>query len=173
MGSEKMKRDKIKDKNKEVFSISLLLADDANNVLTKYLDKDKLDFTIGSLKVVDNYLDKVRKERKNLNEKDIQKIILRCGTYLGEVIRKSRPKQFVWLSYNSALEFPSFKKFGFEKDITTYYVLFNKESKGFWFPLAKPYKFLENGRADNLWSFAKVCLNLKEIEKKKKNDRYN
>ena len=37
-----------------------------------------------------------------MSEEEIKKIILRCGSYLGEVIRKTNPKRFIWVSYDTA-----------------------------------------------------------------------
>ena len=86
----------------------------------KYLNIKKLDFTVDSLKYIDEYLLKIRKIKKKLNNDEILLIIVRCGTYLGEVVRKPNPKKFSWMTYESAckvggkfiksLKLPYFKK---------------------------------------------------------------
>jgi len=159
----------IKNENKVVSPIGLLLANDAKeNVFGEYLDRNKLNFTINSLKDVDNYLDKIRKNKRKLNEYDLKKIVLRCGTYLGEVIRKLKPNRFMWISYPTATKINE-KPLLVDQDITTIYIIYDKIHDRFWFPLGKPYKFLDSGKADNLWSFATTCLKFKESATKDKN----
>lgn len=161
------RKEAIKNINKEVSPIGeLLVSDPENNILNESIDKNKLNFTIDSLKEVDNYLDKVRKKKKYLNEQDIKKIILRCGTYLGEVIRRLKNRRFIWIPYNTASKI-SKGRLPLGEDLTTCFILYDKKNNLFWFPLAKSYKFIESGRADNLWSFAVVCLDFKEIKKRR------
>lgn len=160
------KKGLIKDENDEVESIALLLVDDNNNnVLKQYLEVEKIDYSVNSLKIVDNYLDKVRKK---LSEEEIKKVILRCGTYLGRVIRKVNPNRFIWISYDTAVKI-SGKGLPIPDDLTTAFILYDKANERFWFPLSKVYKFLYHGRADNLWSFAVICLKFKE-KKRTKNE---
>lgn len=153
-----MKIKPIKNENNEVKLISLLLSQDMNNnVLKQYLNPKEIDFSLKSLKIVDSYLEKIRKEKNKLNEKEIKQVVLRCGTYLGEVIRNIKPKKFIWISYDVASRIYK-GKIPLEQDITTNFILYDKRDEKFWFPLAKSYKFIEYGKSDSLWAFAKVCL---------------
>ena len=136
----------------------LLFVDADKNPLGKYLNFKKLNFSVNSLKEVDGYLEKIRKNKERLSEEKIKKIILRCGTYLGEVIRKVSIKEFDWISYDEAKKINKNLEYDVIKDITTHILIYDLEKEIFWFPLSKVYKFLEHGKGDNLWSFAMVCL---------------
>lgn len=152
----------IKNENKEVAPISLLLVKNSEgNVLGQYLNTDTLNFSITSLRKVDQYLEKIRKNRKKLSGEEIKKVILRCGTYLGEVIVKTYPKRFTWISYKTTSKVYEGEHFPLEQDITTCFVLYDRLNDKFWFPLGKVYKFIYYGRAENLWSFATICLDFK------------
>ena len=141
--------------NSEAESMGQLLVKDPEGTpFPKLIDPTKLNFSIESLNEVDNYLNKVRKN--NITSEKIR-IIVRCGTYLGEVIRKAEPKKFNWISYSEALKVaPSFIQLQ-EKSITNAFILYDS-TKTLSFPLGKPYKFLQDGRGDSLIGFAKLCL---------------
>ena len=155
------------DLNYEIHCIGILLKQNREgNILGKFIDSKNLDFSIESLKLVDKYLEKIRK--KSLSENDVKKIILRCGTYLGEVIRKRTPKIISWITFEKANEKNDLvHKLG--KDLTTHILLINKNNNSLWFQLSKIYKFIEYGKQDNLTSFAKVMLDdINKNEKKPK-----
>lgn len=150
---------KINSENDKIKNIGLLIVHDhADNPLSKSINVNKLDFSLSSLKEIDKYLEKVRKKR--LDDEEIKKIILRCGAYLGEVIRKIAPRRFVWISYETAYKVDkSIAALG--RDLLTHTVIYDRQEKRFWFPLNKVYKYLKCGKGDNLWSFAVVCLGRK------------
>ena len=149
---------KIKDENENVQNIgNLLITDKENNPLKEKLSISKLNINLNSLREIDKYLEIIRKNKKKLNEREIKQVILRCGTYLGEVIRKTKPDRFIWVSYDVALKMNK-GKMPLEQDISTIFILYDKTSERFWFPLGKAYKFIEYGKADSLWAFAKICL---------------
>lgn len=141
----------------EVKNIGILLKEDSENTpMGKYLNPKKLDFSLKSLNYVDDYLEKVRKNKKKLTDEEINKVIIRCGTYLGEVIRKEKPKKFNWITYDEAHKLSKEFMQMIGKNITTHFILYDNHN--FSFPLGKAYKFLEYGRSDSLWGFAKLCL---------------
>jgi len=157
--------------NEEVRCIGLLITqEDSEMPFYKFIDYAELDFSLESLNHLDDYLDRVRKNKKKLNNNQLMKVIIRCGTYLGDVIRKTNPKKFKWINYTQAYRISNKngKKFldYLGKDLTNSFILY--DSKNFNFPLAKPLKFLENGREDSLIGFAMLCLG-----KAEKNKRYD
>jgi len=157
--------------NEEVSCIGLLITEENPEMpFYNFIDFKKLDFSVESLNHLDNYLDKIRKNKKNLSNEKLMKVIIRCGTYLGEVIRKTNPKKFKWIKYDEAYKIANKdgKKFldYLGKDLTNSFILY--DSKNFNFPLAKPLKFIENGREDSLIGFAMLCLG-----KAEKNSRFN
>jgi hypothetical protein len=93
-----------------------------------------------------------------LSELEIKKIILRCGTYLGEVIRKNTSTKINWITYEEAVKVISDIEKIVEKDITTHIVLYDIKGKRVWFPLGKVYKLLNFGKGENISSFAKTVL---------------
>ncbi len=156
--------------NEELRCMGLLITQKDNEMPFSNLIKyGKLNFSVDSLNYVDDYLDKVRKNKKKLNHDQLKKVVIRCGTYLGEVVRKANPKKFKWITFDQAYKLS--KKDGRKyldylgKDLTSCFILY--DSKNFNFPLAKPFKFLENGREDSLIGFAMLCL-----DKAKDNPRY-
>lgn len=139
--------------NEKVREMGVLLVQDPEfTPYSNLIKTKKLDFSLESLKEVDKYLNEVRK--KKLTEDEIKKIVLRCGTYLGEVIIRSRPKNFKWITRDEA-KLPDF----IAKDLTTAFVLLNKSTEML-FPLAKAYKFIENGKDDSLWIFGRYALDM-------------
>ena len=117
-----------------------------------------LDYSIESLATVDDYLDKVRQH------KDItsvwNKVALRCGAYVGEVVRRNcQKRELHWVDYENALKLDnaSFRQMG--QSIGNSVSLYGGNS-WFCFPLAKVDKFLENGREDSVHSFARVIIDI-------------
>src|SRR6185369_5000559 len=84
--------------------------------------------------------------------------VLRCGAYVGEVIRANRKiSKFHWIDYKNALKVnpKSFETYG--QVIATAMVLYSEEPF-FCFPLGKVEKYLLNGPEDNVQLFAKVII---------------
>jgi len=155
---------KINNDNKKMEDIGILLfKDKEGNPLGNTLNINRLDMSITSLKEVDKYLERIRKNKKKLTDKEINKVILRTGTYLGEVIRRKNKKNFIWLSYEEGSKLGDFlEKLG--KNILTSSVIYDSKNDRFLFVLGKPYKFMEYGKSESLWAFAKVCLEYNEKE---------
>ena len=144
-----------------VSSMGMFLIDDSltdtSTPLKEYLDTSKLDYSLDSLKLVDQYLDKVRENIKSFTSDQHIKVIARCGAYCGEVIRKNTKKKFEWIEYDTAISLdPRIKSIG-EKSIATLYIL-HGEGKDFSFPFSKVGKYIQNGPEDSLWGFASMIL---------------
>jgi hypothetical protein len=122
----------------------------------QHLDPRKLDYSLESLKHVDEYLEKIRKDKdvgKNWN-----RVVLRAGAYVGEVIRRNDSKRrWQWIDFETARSInPKF--FGkLDKTIALAAIL-HDEQAGFSFPLAKVEKYLDNGSEDSVHAFAQVIL---------------
>lgn len=121
-----------------------------------FLKSEKLDYSVKSLKHIDNYLNEIRKNKEV--EKDWNKTVLRVGAYVGEVIRRSDEKGgWHWVDHDTALELDPIGWKDFEKSLFTCAVLY-QGGKSFCFPLGKVYKFIENGREDSVRVFARVII---------------
>lgn len=162
------RRRKYQDLTETVKAMSIFLVDDTGadvpTPLKEHLNTRKLDYSLESLKCVDAYLDVVRKNRKALTEDQIVKVVLRCGTYCGEVIRRLSKKDLYWINYDTAIGINA-QIMSFGKSPDTFYILF-AEPNDFSFPLAKVVKYLDNGPEDSLY-FLAVALLSQSSEKKR------
>ena len=120
------------------------------------LDPCEFDYSLDSLKTLDDFLDTIRKDEEV--EKEWNRTVLRAGAYAGEVIRRSNPAMtWHWIDHETASKIDPDTWKNFEKSIMTVLVLY-RGGKSFCFPLGKVHKFLENGREDSLEFFAKVMI---------------
>lgn len=119
------------------------------------LDGKSLDFSVDSLKHLDTYLDQLHSAPPH-GQEDVVGVVLRCGAYVGEVIRKSSPDAMNWVSFQEAAKHSDFVK-GLGFSVGTAGVLW-KDRGTMYFPLAKICKFLENGNEDSVYFFARVIL---------------
>lgn len=120
------------------------------------LNRDKLDYSVSSLKYVDEYLKIVR--RKNLNDHQTSLIVLRCGAYCGEVI-KNNTHGLEWIAYEQEVLLENIMgQWKIKKDPIYSYFLYGSHSKSLIQPLQKVIKFIENGEEDSLEFFAKAMI---------------
>jgi hypothetical protein len=143
--------------DREFSDLSVMLCEDREDPTYKHdlLDPGKLDFSIESLKHMDEYLETLHTERPQ-NEDDAVSVVLRCGAYVGEVIRKNSPDELHWVAYKEAARHSAFAK-GLEHSVATAGILW-KDPENMYFPLAKICKFIENGSEDSVYAFARVIL---------------
>ena len=139
----------LEDQNEALAGVAELFLHDALEPTfgKEYLKLESLDFSVASLRLIDEYLDVVPK-LKGFDRNQLQ-VILRTGAYVGEVIRRnSKTAQWRWLNYETAktISPTAFDRFG--KIPATAAVLYN--GKTFAFPLAKVQKRLTNGPEDSL-----------------------
>ena len=144
--------------NQEFEDLSLMLFQDREDPTYKseLLDEKRLDFSVESLKHLDSYLEVLHSARPQ--QKDLVGVVLRCGAYVGEVIRKNSPNKMNWVTFQEAAKYSeSAKRLG--HSLATAGILWTKDQK-MYFPLAKICKFLENGNEDSVYFFARVALDL-------------
>ncbi len=148
----------VKSQDEALSDLSRMFFEDRANPTfgIRHLDPKKLDFSVDSLKHVDEYLETIRKEKEV--EKEWNRVVLRAGAYVGEVIRRNDKKtQWQWVDLDTAKSLDP-KFFGsMPKVAATAAMLYNSKS-GFAFPLAKVEKHLENGSEDSVYFFAQVIL---------------
>jgi len=141
--------------DREFSELSVMLTQDDDNptYLRELLDPEQLDFSLESLKHLDSYLEQLHNTPPQGH--DLFRVALRCGAYIGEVMRKQAP-QYHWLAYEVAAQHDDMvRKFG--RSIATTGVLW-RGGKSMCFPLGKVCKFIENGSEDSVYFFAKVLL---------------
>ncbi len=68
------------------------------------LDRSALDFSVDSLTVMDQYLDRVHADAADLDEQTYTNTALAAGFYLGEVIRRNGKLDHEWVNYEDLAE---------------------------------------------------------------------
>jgi len=133
----------------------MLVKDDEKPVYKRdILDPQKLDYSLDSLKHIDDCLEIIRTDPPHGN--DYLRLVLRYGAYVGEVIKRNSKKEHHWVEHEEAAKFSSTVN-GFGKTISTAGILW-RDYEIICFPLGKISKFLNNGREDSVYHFSKVIL---------------
>ncbi|MBD2019952.1 hypothetical protein H6F43_07090 [Leptolyngbya sp. FACHB-36] len=121
----------------------------------EWITAEMLDYSLESLRQVDDFLLRVRHEQASQDE--WARMILRCGAYVGEVIRRNcRTVDYHWLGYDDAVKVnSSIAEFG--KSIGTIFALYYAPET-VCFPLGRIEKFLQLGSENSVFDFAEVML---------------
>ena len=144
----------------QMFASPELIADDPTPG-SEFLDASRLDFTVESLGFVDDYLEQMRQRQLVESSEEYCKVVLRCGAYVGEVIRRNaKGKTYHWLDYKGAVKINK-RIADFGESLGGAAVLWDSAT-GLTFPIAKVQKFLDNGREDSVQFFAKVVIEKSE-----------
>ncbi len=123
---------------------------------SELLDVTPCNFTVESLRAMDDHLEVMR--RRSLEGEALMKFVLRCGAYVGEVIRRHSPTgtSWHWVTYDDAARLDQ-RLGSIGKSLGTAAVLWDG-SEGFCFPLARVGKYLENGAEDSVSVFAQMII---------------
>jgi len=142
--------------NREFSDLSRMLLQDRENPTYRHelLNEKELDFSVESLKHIDGYLEALHSAPPQ--EEDIVRVVLRCGAYVGEVIRRNSHNRWNWIAFAEAAKYSAFAK-GLGHSVGTAGILW-RDSENMCFPLAKVCKFLENGSEDSVYYFVRVFL---------------
>lgn len=116
--------------------------------LRELLAEKDLDFSLESLKKIDDYLTVVRKEPPE--DADIYRVILRVGAYVGEVFRNHCPNDYHWLRYGEAIKVVKYLEYR-ENAISTCCVLW-KPAISLVFPLDRVSRIIEGDGENNLFA---------------------
>jgi hypothetical protein len=149
------RKPKLQDEALSELALMFLSLPDDPTPGSELLDASQLDFSIESLARVDEHLEAMR--QRQFEDEALTKFVLRCGAYLGEVIRRqAASKQWHWLDYKEAARLsPDIASFGESLDGAA--ILWDGKDE-FCFPLAKVIKYLENGSEDSVKFFAEVMV---------------
>jgi len=142
----------------DILELSKMLDQDEENPTYKreYLLDKELDYSIESSKIIMEYLDKIKIDSEF--EENSQRVYLRTGAYIGEIIRNYAKCKYHWYDYDSACKIsPSLDSIG--KMLGTSAVLYCKEINETVFPIGKVMKYVVNGAEGNLQFFIKVIIN--------------
>jgi hypothetical protein len=129
-----------------------------------------LDFSLGSLKRIDDYLLRLHKalpkklfrprDPAAMGTEELAGCVLGAGCYLGEVIRRApNGEKYTWRTHAElSREYPAFgTMYGTDPDLLTQLALWEPAGQ-IWMPLNKIYKFLADGPDDATAPFAAVVL---------------
>ena len=138
--------------------LTLTLTPDHDNQIYRQeeLNPAALDFSLESLKHIDNYLEKLHADPPQGH--DLLRVVLRTGAYVGEVMKKQRPGKYHWIAYEEAAKRSDVVK-NLELSLATIAILWYDKNSGC-FPLGKVCNYIQNGSEDSVYFFAYALLQL-------------
>ena len=71
------------------------------------LDPSLLDFSLDSLTILDRHVEALRDRDPEAEGQNVGNFFMRCGCYLGEVIRRHSAKEYHWYDASVAAQFES------------------------------------------------------------------
>ena len=130
------------------------LEGDGEIVHSDRLERDKLDYSVASLKVVDEYLNYLYDHRLPKLGGDWVNALLWGGAYLGQVIRRNAPREYNWVDYDDFIrEYPDTTELiGDEKELGVCAFLTPGDG-GFNLPINKLIKFINFGPEESVWFY--------------------
>jgi hypothetical protein len=142
--------------DREFADLSLMLTQEDGHPTYRrdLLEGSKLDFSVESLRHIDSYLEILHQHPPE--EHDLFRVALRCGAYIGEVMRKQVPGTWHWVGYDEAAKHSKVVA-GFGRSVATAGILW-KNDEEMSFPLGKVCKFIENGNEDSVRFFAEALI---------------
>ncbi len=136
-------------------SFMLWKDDDTPTFSRELLDPDKLDFSLQSVRHLDEYLEAVHQHPPG--DDQLASVVLRAGAYLGEVIRKHSGQSYHWYDFKQAARLSKMiKELGMS--LSTVAVL-AVDGETLCFPIGKVMKFIDNGPEDSTYRFAEIAIN--------------
>jgi hypothetical protein len=119
------------------------------------LDPEKFDFSLESLKHLDEYLEMVYQDQPD--DETLMPIALRGGAYLGEVIKKHSEQNYHWYDFEQASKLsPMVKELGMSLGTAAVLAV---DRENLCFPIAKIMKYLDNGSEDSTYLFGYIGIN--------------
>jgi hypothetical protein len=118
------------------------------------LNPGRLNFSLESLEHVNDYLDMVRMRPEM--PPHAQQVVVRCGAYVGDVIRKHADLDYHWYLYEKAAKFSTPVSHMGRSAGTS--AILAAGSDHLIFPMAKVAAFLTNGRSEDVHLFVKTTL---------------
>jgi hypothetical protein len=119
------------------------------------LGRTKLNYSMESLKEVDNYLGYAHEQFPQQMTRQWFRSILRTGAYVGEVIRRNAIRTFDWVDFDLFVqEFPRTRQLLGDQKTLGCCALLTVGSGQFTLPINKVIKFIHNGNEDSVWFYA-------------------
>ena len=149
----------IENEDQAMLELSEMLYSNPDNPTPKVelLSVSQLDFSIESLKHIEEFLEEVNDHIKT--DQDYIKVTMRTGAYLGEVMKRNSRIEFHWLDYKVAKEtLPNFKDF---PKTLGYFTILRANNGILCFPVDKVEQFLRDS-SNSLYEYAHAVLGLIE-----------
>ena len=130
------------------------LQDDIDIVHPERLDRSRLDYSMESLKRVDDYLAFLHDNHPEHMGREWVKAVLWGGAYVGEVIRRNAPRKYDWVDFDDFIrEYPETTQLlGDQKDLGIC-ALLTAGGGGFTLPINKMLRFIQDGPDDSVWFY--------------------
>ena len=131
------------------------LDSDDEIVYPESLDRGKLDYSLPSLKVVDEYLKRLHTNRPEQMSREWNIAVLWGGAYVGEVIRRNAQRKYDWVKFDDFIrEYPDTTRLlGAETQLAHCAVL-TPGRGAFTLPINKMLRFIYDGPADSVHFYA-------------------
>ena len=131
----------------------------------KILKRESLDYSVESLKQVDEYLTFLYEHKPKRITKAWLNTVLWGGAYVGEVIRRNASCEHDWVSFEDWIqEHPEhLRSLGPENTLPVCAVLRFRQN-AFTLPLNKVSKFINNGPEDGTWAYGAITCGLDASE---------
>jgi hypothetical protein len=112
-----------------------------------------MDYSIGSLTYLDEYLDVVTSRKAEVTGQDYTNTVLAAGCYLGEVIRRNTERNYKWVNYQEY--FPKYPKIAnlVPEGLGSSAVLANDQGQ-MTMPINKIIRYIEEGPENNTKFYA-------------------
>lgn len=118
------------------------------------LDRDELDLSLESLKLVDQYLAYLHDHNDVLSDDELHSTILYGGAYVGEVIRHETDNHFRWIDYDDYMrDHGELRSLIPERNVATCAFLVNAAGT-MSMPLNKIARFINEGDENSVHYFA-------------------
>jgi hypothetical protein len=127
------------------------------------IDTRILDYSPESLKEVDRYLKFLYQNSLEFSNVEYQNLIVWCGAYIGEVIRRNAIVEYHWIDYEEHMK---------NKDLntrnmiplmlTTHAFLVAIDSNYITMPMNKVARWLDEGESNNVHYYASVDISRKK-----------
>jgi hypothetical protein len=128
---------------------------DGEIVYSERLDRSSLDYSLLSLKVVDEYLKHLHENRAEQMGRDWVKAVLWGGAYVGEVIRRNAPREYNWVDFDEFIrEYPDTTRLLGEEKQLGVCALLTPGGCGFTLPINKMLRFIHDGPADSVYFYS-------------------
>ncbi|HEY7313687.1 MAG TPA: hypothetical protein VH643_30335 [Gemmataceae bacterium] len=119
---------------------------DGEIVHPEHLDRSKLDYSVESLKVVDEYLTYLHDNHSEEMGRDWVKAVLWGGAYVGEVIRRHAPREYNWVDFDEWISaYPDTARLLGDQKQLGVCALLTPGGGGFTLPINKMLRFIHDG----------------------------